>query len=119
MPRINICSTHITNDTLKEENSIIDGLNRIPGCYSPIPMGAFYTVARLPVDDADKFCEWCLSEFEYEGQTIFMAPASGFYTTPGLGKDEVRLAYVLKKEDLANALIVLRKALESYPGRTI
>lgn len=96
---------------------LIDGINRIPGCYSPIPMGAFYTVARLPVDDADKFCSWCLEEFTYEGQTIFMAPASGFYTTPGLGKDEVRLAYVLKKEDLAKALTVLEKALEAYPGK--
>ncbi|NDW17781.1 pyridoxal phosphate-dependent aminotransferase [Dysgonomonas sp. 216] len=93
---------------------LIDRLNRIPGVYSPIPMGAFYTVARLPVDDADKFCEWCLSDFEYEGQTIFMAPASGFYTTPGLGKDEVRIAYVLNKEDLGKALIVLEKALEAY-----
>ena len=82
-------------------------------------MGAFYTVARLPVDDADKFCSWCLEEFQYEGQTIFMAPGSGFYTTPGLGRDEVRIAYVLKKDDLAKALIVLQKALEAYPGRTI
>ena len=82
-------------------------------------MGAFYTVAKLPVDDADKFCAWCLSEFSYEGQTVMMAPASGFYTTPGLGKNEVRMAYVLKKEDLAKALIVLRKALEAYPGRTL
>lgn len=98
---------------------LIDGLNRIPGCYSPIPMGAFYTIARLPVDDADKFCAWCLEEFEYEGQTIFMAPASGFYTTPGLGRNEVRLAYVLKKEDLAKALTVLGKALEAYPGKTL
>lgn len=77
---------------------LIDGLNRIPGVYSPIPMGAFYTVAKLPVDDADKFCAWCLSDFEYEGQTVMMAPASGFYTTPGLGKNEVRMAYVLKKK---------------------
>ena len=93
---------------------LIDRLNIIPGVYSPIPMGAFYTVARLPVDDADKFCEWCLSDFEYEGQTIFMAPASGFYTTPGLGKNEVRIAYVLNKEDLGSALTVLEKALEAY-----
>lgn len=93
---------------------LIDRLNRIPGVYSPIPMGAFYTVARLPVDDADRFCEWCLSDFEYEGQTIFMAPASGFYTTPGLGKNEVRIAYVLNKEDLGKALTVLEKALEVY-----
>ena len=93
---------------------LIDRLNMIPGVYSPIPMGAFYTVVKLPVDDADKFCEWCLSDFEYEGQTIFMAPASGFYTTPGLGKNEVRMAYVLNKEDLGNALTVLEKALETY-----
>ncbi|MFT4072563.1 MAG: pyridoxal phosphate-dependent aminotransferase [Dysgonamonadaceae bacterium] len=93
---------------------LIDRLNRIPGVYSPIPMGAFYTVARLPVEDADAFCEWCLSDFEYEGQTIFMAPASGFYITPGLGKNEVRLAYILNKEDLAKALTVLEKALETY-----
>lgn len=93
---------------------LIDRLNRIPGVYSPIPMGAFYTVARLPVDDADKFCAWCLSDFEYNGQTVFMAPASGFYTTPGLGKNEVRIAYVLKKEDLANALDVLERALDAY-----
>lgn len=93
---------------------LIDRLNRIPGVYSPIPMGAFYTMARLPVDDADKFCAWCLSDFEYEGQTIFMAPGSGFYTTPGLGKNEVRIAYVLNKEDLGKALTVLEKALDAY-----
>lgn len=109
----------VYDEYVERRKFLIDGLNRIPGCYSPIPMGAFYTVARLPVDDADKFCAWCLEEFEYEGQTVFMAPASGFYTTPGLGKDEVRIAYVLKKEDLAKALIVLEKALENYPGRTI
>lgn len=107
------------NEYVERRKFLIDGINRIPGCYSPIPMGAFYTMAKLPVDDADKFCAWCLEHFEYEGQTVFMTPGSGFYTTPGLGKNEVRLAYVLKKEDLANALIVLSKALESYPGRTI
>ncbi len=107
------------NEYVERRKFLIDGLNRIPGCYSPIPMGAFYTVAKLPVDDADKFCAWCLEEFNYEGQTVFMAPASGFYTTPGLGVNEVRIAYVLKKEDLAKALIVLRKALEAYPGRQI
>lgn len=102
------------DEYVERRKFLIDRLNRIPGVYSPIPMGAFYTVARLPVDDADKFCAWCLSDFEYEGQTVFMAPASGFYTTPGLGKNEVRLAYVLNKEDLANALTVLEKALETY-----
>ncbi|MDR1919436.1 MAG: pyridoxal phosphate-dependent aminotransferase [Tannerellaceae bacterium] len=104
----------VYNEYVERRKFLIDGLNRIPGCYSPIPMGAFYTVAKLPVDDADKFCAWCLSEFEYEGQTIMLAPASGFYTTPDLGKDQVRIAYVLKKEDLAKALEVLARALEAY-----
>jgi aspartate aminotransferase len=105
---------NVYEEYLERRNFVVDSLNRIPGVYSPIPMGAFYTIARLPVDDADKFCAWCLSDFEYEGQTIFMAPASGFYTSPDLGKDEVRIAYVLKKEELQKALIVLEKALEEY-----
>ena len=71
------------------------------------------------MDDADRFCQWCLSDFDYEGETVFMAPASGFYTTPGLGRNEVRMAYVLSKDDLARALVVLEKALQTYPGRTI
>lgn len=107
------------NEYVERRKFLIDQINQIPGCYTPIPMGAFYTVVRLPVDDADRFCAWCLEEFEYEGETIFMAPASGFYTTPGMGRDQVRMAYVLKKEDLARAMTVLRKALEAYPGRTI
>ncbi len=102
---------------IERRNCLIDGLNKIPGVYSPIPMGAFYTVARLPIDDSDKFCAWCLSEFEYEGETVMMAPASGFYTDPSKGRDEVRIAYVLNKEDLRRALFVLGKALEAYPGR--
>ena len=106
------------DEYVERRKCLIDGLNRIPGVYSPIPMGAFYTVAKLPVDDSDKFCAWCLSDFEYEGQTVFMAPASGFYTTPGSGINEVRIAYVLKKEDLTRALFILQKALEVYPGRT-
>ncbi|MDE5941085.1 MAG: pyridoxal phosphate-dependent aminotransferase [Muribaculaceae bacterium] len=107
------------NEYLERRNLLVDGINRIPGCYSPIPMGAFYTVASLPVDDADRFCQWCLKEFSYEGETVFMAPASGFYTNPELGRNQVRLAYVISKSDLARALIVLEKALEAYPGRTI
>ncbi|MCC8154992.1 MAG: pyridoxal phosphate-dependent aminotransferase [Tannerellaceae bacterium] len=109
----------VYNEYVERRKFLIDGINRIPGCYSPIPMGAFYTVAKLPVDDSDKFCAWCLSDFEYEGQTIMMAPASGFYTNPDLGRNEVRIAYVLKKEDLAKALTVLAKALEAYPGRIL
>jgi aspartate aminotransferase len=107
----------VYNEYVERRKFLVDGLNRIPGCYSPIPMGAFYTVAKLPVDDADTFCAWCLSEFDYEGQTIMMAPASGFYTTPDLGKDQVRIAYVLKKDDLAKALEVLARALEAYNKR--
>ena len=105
------------DEYVERRKCLIDGLNRIPGVYSPIPMGAFYTVAKLPVDDCEKFCAWCLSDFSYEGETIMMAPATGFYTTPGAGKNEVRIAYVLKKEDLARSLVILRKALEAYPGR--
>lgn len=102
------------NEYVERRKFLIDGINRIPGCYSPIPMGAFYTVVSLPVDDAERFCAWCLSDFDYEGRTVFMAPASGFYTTPGMGRNQVRMAYVLCKEDLAAALVVLEKALETY-----
>ena len=108
---------------LGRRNFFIEGLGKIPGVYSPMPRGAFYTVASLPVEDAEDFCKWCLSEFSYKdegtpagyaGETIMMAPAAGFYSTPGLGKNQVRMAYVLKKEDLARALLVLEKALEVY-----
>ncbi|MDD4144274.1 MAG: hypothetical protein PHN68_06540, partial [Prolixibacteraceae bacterium] len=107
------------NEYVNRRNFLIDGLNRIEGVYSPIPMGAFYTVARLPVDDADDFCAWMLSEFQYNNQTLFLAPASGFYTLPDKGKDEVRIAYVLKKEDLAVCLTILEEALKAYPDRKI
>ena len=107
----------VYDEYVERRKCLIDGLNRIPGVYSPIPMGAFYTVAKLPVDDSEKFCRWCLESFNYENETVMMAPASGFYTTPGAGHNEVRIAYVLKREDLNRALIVLRKALEEYPGR--
>ena len=107
-------SAEVYEEYVARRKCLVDGLNRIPGVYSPIPMGAFYTVAKLPVDDADDFCAWCLSDFDYEGQTVMMAPASGFYSTPGLGKDEVRIAYVLNQDDLKRALVVLEKALEKY-----
>lgn len=107
-------SAEVYEEYVARRKCLVDGLNKIPGVYSPIPMGAFYTVAKLPVDDADKFCAWCLSDFSYEGETVMMAPASGFYSTPGLGKDEVRIAYVLKKEDLQRAIFLLEKALEAY-----
>lgn len=107
----------VYEEYLQRRNFLIDGLNKIPGVYTPTPMGAFYTMVRLPVDDAEKFCEWCLTDFSYDGQTIMMAPGSGFYSTPDAGRDEVRLAYVLNKEDLAKALVVLEKALEEYNKR--
>ena len=102
---------------VERRNCLIEGLNRIPGVYSPVPMGAFYTMSRLPIDDAERFCAWCLSDIDYEGETVMMSPAAGFYTTPGAGRNEERIAYVLKKEDLQRALFVLNKALDAYPGR--
>ena len=110
-------SREVYDEYVERRKCLIDGLNRIPGVYSPIPMGAFYTVAKLPVDNAEKFCAWCLTDFEYEGQTVMMAPAAGFYTTPNAGINQVRIAYVLNKDDLHKALFVLQKALEAYPGR--
>ncbi|MFV0377579.1 MAG: pyridoxal phosphate-dependent aminotransferase [Mangrovibacterium sp.] len=104
------------NEYVERRKYLIDGLNRIEGVYSPIPMGAFYTVAQLPVDDSDKFCAWLLQEFSFENETIFLAPATGFYTTPGYGTNEVRIAYVLKKKDLGRALKILDEALKVYPG---
>ena len=95
----------------------IKGLNEIPGVYSPVPEGAFYTVASLPVEDAEDFCRWLLTDFRLDGETVMMAPAAGFYSTPGLGKNQVRMAYVLKEEDLAKALKVLRAALATYTNR--
>ena len=99
---------------LSRRNYLIDQLNQIPGVFAPTPMGAFYTMVQLPVDDTDKFCEWCLTDFQYEGQTVMMAPGSGFYTNPEEGKKQVRMAYILCKEDLGRAMLVLRKALETY-----
>lgn len=96
---------------------LIKRLNAIPGVFCPNPGGAFYAIAKLPIDDSDKFCQWLLEEFQYEGKTIMLAPATGFYGTPGLGKQEVRLAYVLNKEDLKSAMDCLSKALEIYPNK--
>ncbi|MBQ8810865.1 MAG: pyridoxal phosphate-dependent aminotransferase [Bacteroidales bacterium] len=110
-------SAEVYEEYVARRKCLVDGLNKIPGVYSPIPMGAFYTVAKLPVEDADDFCAWCLRDFNYEGETVMMAPASGFYSTPGMGRDEVRIAYVLNKEDLQRAIFLLEKALEQYNSR--
>ncbi len=104
------------NEYIQRRNFLIEGLNRIPGVFSPLPMGAFYTVARLPVADCDHFCKWLLSDYQLNGQTLFIAPASGFYATPGRGANEVRIAYVLKREDLAVCLHILEESLKVYPG---
>jgi aspartate aminotransferase len=107
----------VYDEYLSRRDFFIEGLNKIPGVYSPKPMGAFYTMARLPVEDAEDFCKWCLTDFSYKGQTVMMAPGSGFYTDPADGRDEVRMAYVLNIEDLGRALEVLAKALEAYNSR--
>ena len=104
----------VYEEYLGRRNFLIDGLNKIEGVYAPTPMGAFYVMVKLPVDDAEKFCKWCLTDFQYEGSTIMMAPGAGFYTDPSEGRDQVRMAYILNKEDLAKALVVLEKALEEY-----
>ncbi|MFC7526609.1 pyridoxal phosphate-dependent aminotransferase [Parapedobacter sp. GCM10030251] len=109
-------------DAVKKEytfrrDTLVAGLNAIKGVYTPNPGGAFYVVARLPVDNADKFCQWMLEHFSYENQTVMMAPASGFYSTPEAGKNEVRLAYVLNVNDLKRALLCLEQGLATYPGR--
>ena len=110
-------SRDMYEEYVERRKCMIDGINRIPGCYTPIPMGAFYTVAQLPVEDVDDFCAWCLTDFNYEGETIMMAPATGFYSDSSYGKKQVRLAYVLKKEDIQRALFILEKALEAYNKR--
>lgn len=116
-------SRDVYEEYVERRKCLIDGVNRIPGCYTPIPMGAFYTLASLPVDDTEKFCAWCLKDFVWKddetpegctGETIMMAPASGFYSNPELGRYQVRLAYVLEKKKIRRALFILEKALEKY-----
>ncbi len=109
----------VREEYINRRDVMIEALNKMEGVLSPMPMGAFYTIARLPVDDSDKFAQWLLEEFHYENQTVMVAPAAGFYATPGKGRDEVRIAYVLKIEDLKNAMKCLEVALKQYPGRTI
>ena len=109
---------NVVREYVQRRNIMIQGLNSIPGVFCPNPSGAFYCVAKFPVDDAEKFCQWLLEDFSYEGQTVMMAPANGFYATKGAGLQEARIAYVLNQEDLKNAVICLEKALEVYPGRT-
>ncbi|NBW30071.1 MAG: pyridoxal phosphate-dependent aminotransferase [Flavobacteriales bacterium] len=109
---------NVVREYVQRRNIMIQGLNSIPGVFCPNPSGAFYCVAKFPVDDAEKFCQWLLEDFSFEGQTVMMAPANGFYATKGAGLQEARIAYVLNQEDLKKAVICLEKALEVYPGRT-
>ena len=107
----------VKKEYLARRNAIVEGINNIDGAYCPNPAGAFYVVARLPIDDSDKFCQWLLEDFSFENQTVMFAPASGFYSTPGKGKDEVRISYVLNVDDLKSSIKVLDEALKVYPGR--
>ena len=109
----------VRKEYMTRRDVMIEALNKMEGVTTPMPMGAFYTIAKLPVDDSDKFAQWLLEEFHYQNQTVMVAPAAGFYATPGKGRDEVRIAYVLKTEDLKNAMKCLEEALKQYPGRTI
>ncbi|MBM3160419.1 MAG: pyridoxal phosphate-dependent aminotransferase [Bacteroidetes bacterium] len=108
---------NVVSEYVERRNIMVDGLNAIPGVFCPKPSGAFYCVARFPVDDAERFCQWLLEEFNYKGQTVMMAPANGFYSTGGAGKNEARIAYVLNKESLRNAVECLKEALLVYPGK--
>jgi aspartate aminotransferase len=110
---------NVVSEYVERRNIMVDGLNSIPGVFCPKPSGAFYCVAKFPVDDAEKFCQWLLEEYSFEGQTVMMAPANGFYSSKGAGQQEARIAYVLNKDSLRNAVVVLKEALKVYPGRTI
>jgi len=109
----------VLSEYLQRRNTVVDAINKMEGAFCPTPKGAFYVVAQLPIDDSDVFCQWLLESFDYKGQTVMMAPASGFYSTQGRGKDEVRISYVLNVEDLKHAMKALEEALKVYPGRTI
>lgn len=109
---------NVVGEYVERRNIMVDGLNQIPGVFCPKPSGAFYCVAKFPVDSAEKFCQWLLEEFDYNGDTVMMAPASGFYSTYGLGNQEARIAYVLNKESLRKAVKCLEEALKIYPGAT-
>src|SRR5258707_270337 len=111
-------------ETLNKEytsrrNTIVNALNKMEGVYCPNPGGAFYVVAQLPIDNADKFCQWMLEKFSYQNETVMMAPATGFYSTPGAGLNEVRMAYVLNNTDIEKAMVCLEEALRVYPGRSV
>ena len=108
----------VKKEYISRRDYVIEHINKIPGVFCPKPSGAFYCIARLPIDNADRFCQWLLEEFNYNNETVMLAPATGFYSTPGAGINEVRIAYILNKSDLKNALTCLEEALNVYPGKT-
>jgi len=107
----------VYQEYINRRNFVIGALNKIEGVYAPMPKGAFYTIIKLPVKNAEHFCQWLLEDFDYQNETVMLAPASGFYATEGLGTDEARIAYVLNIEDLGKAVKCLEEALKVYPGR--
>ena len=109
----------VLDEYLARRNVVVERINNMPGAYCPNPSGAFYVVARLPIDNSDKFCQWLLEDFDFQQETVMLAPASGFYSTPGRGLDEVRISYVLNVDDLRKAMTCLEEALKVYPGRTV
>jgi aspartate aminotransferase len=107
----------VVDEYVSRRDSLVRGLNQIPGVFCPMPKGAFYAMARLPIQDSDHFCQWLLEEFRYKNATVMLAPATGFYSSPRAGKNEVRIGYVLKKEDLEQCVEILREALKIYPNK--
>lgn len=108
---------NVMKEYIARRNIVVDSINKIPGCFCPNPSGAFYAVAKLPIDDSDKYCQWLLESFSYEGQTVMFAPATGFYSTPGSGKNEIRISYVLNTDSLKKSMKCLEESLKVYPGK--
>ena len=111
--------TEVIDEYVNRRNLLIEGLNKIDGITCPKPSGAFYCIAQLPIDDADKFTKWLLEEFSWNNKTVMVAPAQGFYSTPEIGKKQIRIAYVLNLEELQNAITIIEEALKIYPGRLV
>jgi len=109
----------VIGEYLQRRNTVVEAMSKMEGVICPTPKGAFYVTPSLPIDDSDKFCQWLLEEFSYENQTVMLAPATGFYATPGAGKKEVRISYVLNVENLKKAMKCIEEALLVYPGRTV
>ena len=109
--------TEVKAEYVARRNIVVEAINKMEGAFCPNPKGAFYVVARLPIDDSDKFCQWLLTDFNLNGDTVMLAPATGFYSTPGMGKDEVRISYVLNVTDMKRSMEILEAAVKAYPGR--